>query len=135
MSPATDTIRPALPTRRTPSSGVSGVTLLMLVTLVLTTSPALGKARDAVSSAQPLQDLTAAPRIGNPRAEPRIGGRREQASRETRPSSGEAITQPAAAIDKSGFLAESPRIPSGDSDPAPTARIRVALLNLPPPLA
>lgn len=119
--------------RRTPPLGVGGVTLLMLVTLVLTTSPALGRSRQLGTVEQSrslaLQERTAPTQ----RAEPR-SGRRELANRQIRPAGSGSILS----------LAQRPRTPlvpiaaRAEATPvaqSPTDRMGPLLLNLPPPRA
>lgn len=119
--------------RRTPSVGVSGVTLLMLVTMVLTASPALGRATDLS-----VADVDRTARIGErathtPRAEPRVGGRRELAPRQIQPAGGGVALAPERArvcpVVRSGQSA-----PIREAGPAMASRrVPVWLLNTPPP--
>jgi hypothetical protein len=119
--------------RRTPSLGVSGVTLLMLVTLVLTTSPALGRSRDLGAIDSTRTQVGSERALPTERAEKRVGGQREVPNRHIRPvgsglilSLARRVPSPLAAI-----------VPVNSHQPPigciPADRIAVALLNLPPP--
>ncbi len=122
-----------LTSRRTPPLGVSGVTLLMLVTLVLTTSPALGRAKDVgpvdQSRSLAIQERT----VPSQRVEQRQGGPRKLANRQIRPSGSgfvlsfaRALRSPLAAI-----VSQHPEL-TGSTD-SPSGRVGLMLLNLPPP--
>ena len=112
--------------------GVGGVTLLMLVTMVLTTSPAFGKGCEPASVGHGRTVVTDRTVSRNDSSE-QLGGRRDLSSRQIRPSGG-GVCLPIALPDRSP---QSIRRALGETADAPvripTDRVRVSLLNLPPP--
>ncbi len=116
--------------RRSPPLGVSGMTLLMLVTLVLTTSPVLARGRDP-DTMGPTRLQTASQRaLPTQRAEKRLGGQREIPNRQIRTiCSGyllllaKPVQMPLVAV-----VAAQTKLAWVPSD-----RVVLALLNLPPP--
>lgn len=121
------------PVRRTPSLGVSGVTLLMLVTLALTTTPALSKGRE-VGTLDATRLLAGTERaLPTERAVKRLSGQREVPNRQIRPvGSGSCVgISPPVLLP---LLALRPvTAPLVEIAPLPAGRVELALLNLPPP--
>jgi hypothetical protein len=120
--------------RRTPVMGVGGVTLLMLVTMVLTTSPAFGRGSElgiAGGRAEFTSERVQAP----DGAGHKIGGRKVAAPRQVRPS-GQGLALVENRLKAAAASANSAVLPSVECPIwAPDDMVRVSLLNLPPPLA
>lgn len=126
--------RQSHPARRTPSLGVSGVTLLMLVTLALTTTPALSKGRD-VGTLDATRLLAGTERaLLTERAVKRLSGQREVPNRQIRPAGSGSFLSIARPV-LLPLLALRAAIASETAfAPLSAARVELALLNLPPPL-
>lgn len=120
--------------RRTPPLGVSGVTLLMLVTLALTTTPALAKGRDiGTCDATRLQQATERA-MPTERAVKRHSGQREVPNRQIRPVGSGSLPSVASVIPVSLPVIEPTAAADVGFASSPDERVLIALLNLPPPL-
>ena len=119
--------------RRSPSLGVGGVTLLMLVTLVLTTSPALGRGRDAGTPTPTGSESYSERSVPTQRAEQRLGGRRELANRQMRPVGTGFILSLARAVPAPDAAIEPRSVAAVSVASTPSMLVRLMVLNLPPP--
>ncbi|HMN40029.1 MAG TPA: hypothetical protein PKE29_04235 [Phycisphaerales bacterium] len=118
--------------RRSPVLGVSGITLLMVVTMVLS-GPALGRAGDPLATGPRGLDQAVERVVPTDGAGHRLGGRRQLSSNHTRPVGGWAMvakSRPtrtlASVCGELDIPAAAPPVTVGD-------RVGVRLLNLPPP--
>jgi hypothetical protein len=118
--------------RRSPVLGVSGITLLMVVTMVLT-GPALGRCHAASLGSGGGHEFATQRVAATDGAGHRLGGRRQMSSTQVRPVGGGiiiALARPAHTLASVRLIARFPSvvptIGAGD-------RVDVRLLNLPPP--
>jgi hypothetical protein len=121
--------------RRAPVMGVGGVTLLMLVTMVLTTSPAFGRPSETGLAGSQEAQFTSIRTQGSEAPAQRVDRRRSITPRQIRPS-GQILAltlRPSAATLKTARTAVLPLVDRPVL--TPRDRLRVSLLNLPPPLA
>jgi hypothetical protein len=115
--------------------GVSGVTLLMLVTMVLTSSPAFGRSSELKLAGSGLPELASERYAPTEAAESRIGGKRVAAHRHVRPS-GQRLAVFALRLIDSIRAARSAVAPSVERQMWPPDEIvQVSWLSLPPPRA
>lgn len=129
-----DRTRHLRPVRRTPSLGVSGVTLLMLVMLALTTTPTLVKGREiGTYDATRLQQATERA-MPTERAVKRLSGQREVPNRQIRPAGSGSLLSAASVIPASLPSIEPTATADVGFACSPDERVLIALLNLPPPL-
>lgn len=121
--------------RRTPAMGVGGFTLLMLVTMVLTTSPVLGRASEASLADFGRAERSSVRAQSGAQTGQRVSGRKLTAPRQVRPF-GQCLSAVSRGIVGSlnpARTAVHPRVERTMWPPADV--VRVSLLNLPPPLA
>ncbi len=129
-----DRTRHPRPVRRSPSLGVSGVTLLMLVTLALTTTPTLAKGREiGTYNSTRLQQATERA-MPTERAIKRLSGQREVPDRQIRPVGSGSLFSAASVIPLSLPTIEPTAAAVVGIASCPDERVLIALLNLPPPL-